>query len=198
MPSKPNRDLPEWAAYPPTPEDARRAVAMWDAFAWGIAIRYWTRNQWADRDDLHSEALAGMLRAVPNYDPARGVMFPTYAKWWATSYVRSYLMKESSKGFTGRGKTFTVVHTCELKLGEGRPAPPPPDRVPDPEFWSRILIGLSPPDAELVRLRYLEGKTLSDIAGIRGISKQAVANQEMRAIRIIRKRILATGKWDGP
>jgi RNA polymerase sigma-32 factor len=42
--------------------------------------------------DLVQEGNIGLLEAVKNYDPYRGVRFPSYAVWWIRAYVIRYVM----------------------------------------------------------------------------------------------------------
>jgi len=42
--------------------------------------------------DLVQEGNIGLLEAVKNYDPYRGVRFPSYAAWWIRAYVIRYVM----------------------------------------------------------------------------------------------------------
>ena len=42
--------------------------------------------------DLIQEGSIGLMEAVRNFDPYRGVRFPSYAVWWVRAYIIRYLM----------------------------------------------------------------------------------------------------------
>jgi RNA polymerase sigma-32 factor len=42
--------------------------------------------------DLVQEGNIGLLEAIKNFDPYRGVRFPSYAVWWVRAYVIRYVM----------------------------------------------------------------------------------------------------------
>mgnify|MGYP001254058984 CR=1 FL=1 len=42
--------------------------------------------------DLIQEGNIGLMEAVGNFDPYRGVRFPSYAVWWIRAYIIRYLM----------------------------------------------------------------------------------------------------------
>jgi RNA polymerase sigma-32 factor len=42
--------------------------------------------------DLVQEGNIGLLEAIKNFDPYRGVRFPSYAVWWVRAYIIRYIM----------------------------------------------------------------------------------------------------------
>jgi len=42
--------------------------------------------------DLIQEGNVGLLEAIRNFDPYRGVRFPSYAVWWVRAYIIRYIM----------------------------------------------------------------------------------------------------------
>jgi RNA polymerase sigma-32 factor len=72
------------------PEDAYRLVTANLRLVVKIAHEFAraTRNLL----DLIQEGNVGLMEAVKNFDPYRGIRFPSYAVWWIRAYIYRYLI----------------------------------------------------------------------------------------------------------
>lgn len=46
-------------------------------------------------NDLFSEGMTGLVKAVNNFNPERGFRFSTYARWWVDAYIKEYWLRNS-------------------------------------------------------------------------------------------------------
>ena len=53
--------------------------------------------------DLVQEGSVGLLEAVKNFDPYRGIRFPSYAVWWIRAYIIRYIINNWRLVKVGRG-----------------------------------------------------------------------------------------------
>ena len=54
-------------------------------------------------NDLTGEGQLGLMHAICRFDPDQGVGFATYATWWVTVSLQSYVQKNSLRAF-GRAR----------------------------------------------------------------------------------------------
>lgn len=57
-----------------------------------VRIAMTFRREWQAIMDLIQEGNVGLMKAVKNFDPFRGVRLPTYATWWIKAYILKYLL----------------------------------------------------------------------------------------------------------
>ncbi len=71
-------------------EAARTLVTSHLRLVVKIAMEY--RTAYHNLLDLVQEGNIGLLRAVKNYDPAKGARLSYYASWWIRSYILKYIL----------------------------------------------------------------------------------------------------------
>ena len=79
--------------------------------------------------DLIQEGNIGLMEAVKNFDPYRGVRFPSYAVWWIRAYIIRYIMNDWRMVKIGttqaqRKLFFNLQKEKERLEAEGVPAGP--------------------------------------------------------------------------
>lgn len=57
-----------------------------------VRIAMTFKREWNSMMDLVQEGNIGLMKAVKNFDPFRGVRLSTYATWWIRSYMLKYIL----------------------------------------------------------------------------------------------------------
>ena len=57
-----------------------------------VRIAMTFRRQWQNMMDLIQEGNVGLMKAVKNFDPFRGVRLSSYATWWIRSYILKFML----------------------------------------------------------------------------------------------------------
>ncbi len=55
-----------------------------------VAMRF--GREWQNLMDLIQEGNVGLMHAVKNFDPFRGVRLPVYATWWIKAYILKFIL----------------------------------------------------------------------------------------------------------
>lgn len=57
-----------------------------------VKIAMTFKREWQSLMDLVQEGNVGLMKAVKNFDPFRGVRLSAYATWWIKSYILKYIL----------------------------------------------------------------------------------------------------------
>lgn len=142
--------------------------------------RMYTKSS-ADRDDLVSEGILGLMSAVKTYSAGKGASFSTYAGVCMNNRMLSALKK--SARISKREESLD-----DLSASEGQS---PEKIVLDREVLSEIFSEISENLSELERSvigMYLSGASYFDITQSLGIDRKAVDNALSRVRRKLRKK----------
>ncbi|MBI2523927.1 sigma-70 family RNA polymerase sigma factor [Candidatus Peregrinibacteria bacterium] len=142
-----------------------------------IAKKY--RGKGLSFSDLIQEGNAGLLHAVQKFEPRLGWKFGTYATWW----IREAITRADTIITSGTEEKCTLgdlipAHGTDVTLA----------------VWQRQLHtrieevlctlpgGAQGRRARIIRQRFLEGKTLDEVASTFGITRERVRQLQMRAL----------------
>jgi RNA polymerase sigma factor for flagellar operon FliA len=115
-------------------------------------------------DDIKSAAYYALVEAASRYEPERGVSFPTYAKLRISGEITDCFRRVST-----------------------RPNPEPEREFENPfghvdtkDFFEFACSELCEEDGKMVRMYYVDGRSLKEVGALRGVS-------ESRASQILKK-----------
>lgn len=150
----------------------------------------------ADRDDLVSWGLMGLLSAARAFDPGRGLQFSTLA---ALAIERSII-----RGATQAGSRRAAMLSLDEALsesgtgdGETRWVEMLRDEQAEQEMTRTEAVALlhggmsslRPDQQRLIQAHFFQGYSLADLARRWGTSRQAVAGQLRRALKTLRRQL---------
>jgi len=89
-----------------------------------VKISLTFRREWQNTMDLIQEGNVGLMKAVQNFDPFRGVRLPAYASWWIKAYILKFILDNwrlVKVGTTNarRKLLYNLQKTKEKLLSEG-------------------------------------------------------------------------------
>jgi len=147
----------------------------------------------AEREDLVSWGLMGLLSAARAFDSSRGLKFSTLA---ALSIERS-IIRGAMQADRRRGSTFSLDEALSDASADGETrwvemvrdagAAAELDRTEDMALLGGALDNLRPEQQRLIRAHFFQGHSLADLARKWGTSRQAVAGQLRRALKALRR-----------
>lgn len=155
------------------------------------------------REDLYQSGYLALVAAVDSYNPTSGAKFTT----WLYNHLLTQFNRASN--YLTERERRDPLHSADRldrPLGEDVDGDTLEDVVPDPtgeagldEVEERLyqeelhaaledaLATLPLDQSDLIRRRYYQGRTLREIGELRGVSGNAIAEQEKKAFRGLRK-----------
>jgi RNA polymerase sporulation-specific sigma factor len=165
--------------------DARSALVRRHlGLARRLAIRHAGKFR-LEREDLASEAVLGLLDAIRDFDQSRGVRFITFACWKCRGRL-SAAFHRAARDVSSRSDRWENPSLTESG-GEWNldgNTPTPPELAAQDEARDRVLAALnqlSDRERRIVKLRFWEGMSMSEIGEVEGKTKQWV-QQVLRRI----------------
>lgn len=135
----------------------------------------------ADRDDLVSEGILGLMSAVKTYSPDKGASFSTYAGVCANNRMLNALKK--AQRIQGREGSFEEINASSGSSPEKIVI----DREALREVFSEVESNLTELEREVFTL-YLQGVSYDETAKVLGIDKKSVDNALARVRRKLRRK----------
>jgi len=124
-------------------------------------------------DDLMQEGLLGLLEAQKRFDENRGAKFTTYAVYWIRNRILEAIKHEGKENFKA------------LELNEAIEVPQAEETiVPQQQFT--LPAGLPPIEKEVMRMYFIERKTLAEIAVSLHVSREKARQIRQKAFRRLR------------
>lgn len=124
-------------------------------------------------DEVRSAAFYGLSDAAFRYDPERGVPFSSYAKIRISGEISEFF----------RGVSYDHKEPEDMACGE-------PDRSVDTvDFFDFVCSELNEKDGKLVRMYYLDGRSLKEAGEARGVSESRASQILKDCHRKIKRRL---------
>lgn len=143
--------------------------------AWDVALRW--RRSGLDVDDLAQVGMIGLMKAARGYDPERGA-FSTYATYW----IRASIARAAEKLLKHAG-----LYSLDALERDETPddAEGPDDELISAEQSAKVWAAvdrLDAKDREVIRARYWDGASQSQVGERMGTTRTRVYQRERRAI----------------
>lgn len=149
------------------------------------------RGKVADIEDVLSEGMVGLIKAVDNFDPERKTPFANFACQCIENEVRMFMRKDQRR---------RPGISLDVPLGNSAGDRTILDLMADDEDVATVVArrmqankarelvaGLSPLEREIIELRYglrgLPPLTQRAVAALRGVSRPYISRIERRALR---------------
>lgn len=157
-----------------------------------IAKKYRSVQHRVDEADILGAAYEGLLRGCRTFDPSRGVTASTYL-----SKVMRHEILHLFGGLAAKAKTLSL--DAEIQVN-GEPTTLldtlASSSLDESDFDPRIrevtaewIASLPDRHRLVIQLRYIEQKTLQEVAKVFGVTREAISQIEKRTIEDLKRRI---------
>lgn len=174
-------------------------LKRWNALIWRTAKQLARRFPGVDVDDIAGEVGLAWVEAGRRFDPARGVMFNSYANKRGYWQGKKFCLREKFRDLAGvdhDGHTAFPRYAAlcyDREDGRGVRGDLLPDRRPaspewsSPTWWEEVLAGLPPDEAKALELFYRHEVSVVNIAARMGKDRDRVRELIGRGLARLRK-----------
>ncbi|WP_435017771.1 sigma-70 family RNA polymerase sigma factor [Tundrisphaera sp. TA3] len=143
------------------------------------------------RDDFESAACLALVEAARSFDPSRNIQFATFARFRIRGALNDVGRSMCLSGWEKDYENAPEVHRLtplneEFGVALNSPSNPAVGADVDAaDSVDRHLRRIPPRHAEVCRLRYLEGKTLAEVAEVMGVSQSEINRIHRQAMEFL-------------
>lgn len=131
-----------------------------------------------DREDYQQEAALWLTRALETYKPEKGPFVN-----WLRGYIQNTFRHHVK---THKKKAEPLNENEEVSDTQGETAH-------DPLFWKGVKARVTPAEWDLIRLRFHDGKTITEIAKLKGTYAEKIRAPLLKAINAVKAASLMSG-----
>lgn len=139
-------------------------------------------------DDVISAGNVGLVEAAQRFDPARGVKFSAYAKWWIEARIWEHMREEYGLPRPGQEK-HRIVPTGDFDIALAQLADEGPTlserHYANQVYWKTTR--LSRRNRRILWQLIVEEKSCSEVGALHGLTKQRVHQIEAKSLAEMRR-----------
>jgi RNA polymerase sigma factor (sigma-70 family) len=177
-----------------------------------FAVETWQRFPWTELDDLKQAGWEAYLKALPTYDPAKGVAVSTYvakpiyyamcdlgrdgARWRRAEFAAATRVSEDNQQPARRLKTTRIKRSMSafirLSTVIAEPVPDPETLCANEDALQKLrqqLDALPPPERRVIDL-LLQDRSNGEIATTLDVDKSTASRKRDAAINLLRSALL--------
>jgi DNA-directed RNA polymerase specialized sigma subunit len=187
---------------------------QWEMVSSNLGLIGWTVNRYGagfdmcEQEEMHSDGMFGLMRAVQKFEPSRGFKFSTYAVFQIRASIQKGVGKRNGVDYrrvqagrdNGRGWEPTLSFCAVNEEGEELDNSPATDEdVSDDvatgivvEGYRQVMLDLARDDIDIAVIEWIvygrsaHLSTISEIARHHGVANQTIRNRRERILRATR------------